>query len=98
MHWWAQWWFVITRPSGDTKLPEQPPASRAEESRAASSHSGEGRKSYAFATRSAGKASNVHMPSSAPARRGAAARRARRIRFIGGLQGGQPAGTVARGG
>ena len=34
----AQWWFVITRPSGDTKLAEQPPASRAEERRTLSSH------------------------------------------------------------
>ena len=29
----TQWWLVITSPSGDTKLAEQPPAIRAEESR-----------------------------------------------------------------
>ncbi len=38
----AQWWLVITRPSGETKLPEQPPARRTEERRASSSHCASG--------------------------------------------------------
>ena len=40
----AQWWLVITRPSGDTKLPEQPRASRTLESRTWSSQALSGEK------------------------------------------------------
>ena len=42
MHWCAQWWFVITRPSGETKLPEQPPARRTDDSRTRSSQAWSG--------------------------------------------------------
>src|SRR5438876_4839151 len=69
----AQWWLVITRPSGDTNDPEQPPASRTEESCASPSHFDSGLKPYFFATFALGKLSNVHMPSSASAARGTAA-------------------------
>ena len=69
----AQWWLVITRPSGDTNDPEQPPASRTEESCASPSHFASGLKPYFFATFALGKLSNVHMPSSACAARGSAA-------------------------
>src|SRR5438128_4492993 len=69
----AQWWLVITRPSGDTNDPEQPPASLTEESCASPSHFDSGLKPYFFATFALGKLSNVHLPSSASAARGTAA-------------------------
>src|SRR6267154_879741 len=65
MQLWAQWWLVITRPSGETNEPEQPPASRTEESCASVSHFASGLNPYFFATFALGKLSNVHMPSSA---------------------------------
>ena len=40
----TQWWLVITRPSGETKLAEQPPARRTEDSRTWSSHAWVGAK------------------------------------------------------
>src|SRR5438045_9775651 len=73
----AQWWLVITRPSGETNEPEQPPASRTEESCASFSHFASGLKPYFFATFALGKLSNVHIPSSACAARGNAAATAR---------------------
>ena len=80
----AQWWLVITNPSGETNEPEQPPASRTEESCASESHFGSGLKPYFFATLALGKLSNVHMPSSAraAARGRAAARQKAASRFI----------------
>src|SRR5712664_4073069 len=76
---WAQWWLVITSPSGETKLPEQPPASRTEESWASRSHCASGAKPYFCRTLAEGKLSRVHMPSSARAAnaRVTAARRTR---------------------
>src|SRR5712691_10368555 len=71
----AQWWLVITNPSGETNEPEQPPASRTEESCASESHFPSGPKPYFFATFALGKLSNVHMPSSARAASGSAAAR-----------------------
>ena len=70
MHSCAQWWFVRTRPFSETKLAEQPPARRADESRAFSSQASLGRNPYFFSTLSLGNASYVHMPSSAAATSG----------------------------
>src|SRR5438874_1703317 len=81
----AQWWFVITRPSGDTNDPEHPPASRTEESCASASHFESGENSYFFATLALGKLSYVHIPSSArPARGSAQTRHRAAIRTIVG--------------
>src|SRR4051812_32689553 len=67
MHSWAQWWLVITSPSAETKLPEQPPARRAEERRTWSSHAWSGAKPYFLLTACEGKLLKVHIPSSARA-------------------------------
>ena len=64
MHSCEQWWLVITRPLGDTKLPEQPPASRTDERRTWSSQAWSGLKPYFCATRSDGNWLSSHMPSS----------------------------------
>src|SRR5690349_1204801 len=64
---WAQWWLVITRPSGETKPPEHPPASRTEESCASLSHCASGENLYFCCTFFEGKLSYVHIPSSARA-------------------------------
>src|SRR5689334_21503408 len=83
MQLWAQWWFVITSPSGETNEPEHPPASRTEESCASFSHFASGANRYFWATFALGKLSNVHMPSSARAERGtAAARQTAASRFM----------------
>src|SRR5439155_23539903 len=82
MHWCEQWWLVITRPSGETKLPEHPPASRTEASRASCSHSASGENPYFWRTFFAGKLSSVHIPSSACAAN-AKARQNGTSRFIG---------------
>src|SRR5713226_4991799 len=71
----AQWWLVITSPSGETNEPEQPPASRTEESCASESHFASGLKPCFFGTFALGKLSNVHIPSSARAASGSAAAR-----------------------
>jgi len=63
----AQWWFVITSPRAETKLPEHPRARRTEESRTSSSQAGIGAKPWSRETFSDGKASKVHIPSSAAA-------------------------------
>src|SRR5689334_7599837 len=60
----AQWWFVMTSPFGDTKLPEHPPAMRTAERRTCSSHSALGAKPCSFARRSEGKSLSSHIPSS----------------------------------
>src|SRR5207248_6261975 len=73
----AQWWFVITRPSGDTNDPEHPPARRTEESCASASHFESGANPYFFATLALGKLSYVHIPSSARAAMGSATARHR---------------------
>src|SRR5205085_5389384 len=51
-------------PSGETKLPEQPPARRTEASCASWSHCASGANPYFCFTFFDGKLSNVHMPSS----------------------------------
>src|SRR5262249_20206464 len=61
----AQWWLVITSPSGETKLPEHPCPSRTEESRTWSSHDWSGSNPYDFCTAALGKFSKVLIPSSA---------------------------------
>ena len=75
---WAQWWLVSTRPSGETKLAEQPWASRADDSRTWSSHFWSTLTPYFCLTLSAGKLLNVHMPSSARAAPGEPAMRRER--------------------
>src|SRR5687768_6659535 len=71
---WAQWWFVITSPSRDTKLAEQPCASRADESRRWSSHLSSTATPYFCWSLSLGKLLYVHIPSSAAVVRGASVR------------------------
>src|SRR6218665_881659 len=63
----GQGWFVITRPSAETKLAEQPPPNLAEDKRTLSSQSWVGAKPYFSLTLEAGKLLYVHMPSSASA-------------------------------
>src|SRR5882724_3880744 len=60
----AQWWLVMTKPVGDTTLPEQPSVRRTDESRTCSSHSLVGAKPYRCRRRSDGKSSTSHIPSS----------------------------------
>src|SRR5262245_15202107 len=94
MHEWAQWWLVITRPFSETKLPEQPPASRADERRTLSSHSCVGEKPYFSFTFVAGKSLYSHMPSSAKAASGRTATRTARKRFMGApVKGREPCRT-----
>src|SRR3954471_17934598 len=83
MQLWAQWWLVITRPSGETKLPEQPPASRTELSCASESHCASGEKPYFCCTFFEGKLSYVHMPSSARAETASVRAQSRANLFIG---------------
>src|SRR4051794_24729163 len=64
----AQWWLVATRPSGETKLAEQPRNRTAERIRCRS-HSSLAEKPWAALTLALGKLSKVHIPSSAPAAR-----------------------------
>src|SRR5438046_811471 len=64
---WAQWWLVITSPLGETKLAEQPPAMRADESRTWSSHASLTWTPYFCLICSRGGWLKVHMPSSARA-------------------------------
>src|SRR5258708_6796211 len=99
---WAQWWLVITSPSGETKLPEQPPASRTDESRASSSHCESGAKPYFWATFFEGKLSYVHIPSSARAAAAARAKTASSASLFmsppeGGARLSAPAGTRRQG-
>src|SRR4051812_38453954 len=83
----AQWWLVITNPSGETKLPEQPPASRTELSCASESHCASGAKPYFCCTFFEGKLSYVHMPSSARADAASVRAQHSAICFIGYLLG-----------
>src|SRR5258707_611850 len=64
MQLWAQWWLVMTKPFGDTKLPEHPPASRTADNRTWSSQSVEGPTPSRFFRRSEGTSFGSHIPSS----------------------------------
>src|SRR5262245_54903098 len=64
---WAQWWLVITSPSAETKLAEQPWARRAEDRRTCSSQASSTLTPYFCLTLSLGKLLKVHIPSSARA-------------------------------
>src|SRR5688500_15928629 len=86
----AQWWFVITRPSAETRLEEQPLPNLAEESRTLSSHAWVGSKPYFSLTLVAGKLLYVHMPSSAsagaaPIREARMSRRFMKLRVLSGI-------------
>src|SRR5262249_21094924 len=78
MHRRAQWWLVITSPSGETKLPEHPSARRTLDRRTWSSQAWSGENPCVFWTRALGKVSKVHIPSSARTA-GAERRTARRV-------------------
>ena len=89
------WWLVMTRPSGETKLPEPPELNRTLERRTCSSHLSVGSKSY-FLSCARGGLLNNHMPSSPrivsgvmnrPRRAAAAARTGIRERMSASLRG-----------
>ena len=66
MHDSAQWWFVIIKPSAETKTAVQPEM-RAVARRTLSSHCGVTETPYFALTLAAGKLSKVYIPSSAKA-------------------------------
>src|SRR5438046_10078167 len=61
----TQWWFVSTRPAGDTKEAEQPPAIRTAACCAWSTHSRAGARPYLSFNCALGRLSGVHIPSTA---------------------------------
>mmetsp|Transcript_6205 Transcript_6205/g.25083 ORF Transcript_6205/g.25083 Transcript_6205/m.25083 type:complete len:358 (+) Transcript_6205:2806-3879(+) len=81
----AQWWLVSTRPSGDTKEAEQPPAIRAEPRITRWNQAGSRSTPSSALSLASGGLSRVHMPSADQASGVPASRAVNRIFFKGGL-------------